>query len=361
VGALNFQEELERYIVRGGCLVRQALGGVKCFDCGTNTGSDGLSYMKIAFLHAEKEFNDDFYQKLKAVLPKHDLLPWETKAEPPAEDFEVVVVMGKFTREQMKTQPKLKLIQTASAGYDGIDVDAATELGITVAFAPSGETGNAISVAEFAVLLILGTSRSLNQVIQLNKANVPGISAALYGKSVCIIGLGEIGRLLAERLQPFGVKLSGTDDHPKEIPGNITVFHTDQLKEAVANADHVVLCVRATKENERLINTEVLAAMKKGVVLINIARGSLIDEAALLDALKSGHIAYAGLDVVKDEPVKADNPLLGLPQVLLTPHVAGTTDLTLRGMIEYVSRVVEDFAKGKLPEALINKPDKPKS
>jgi len=314
--------------------------------------------MKIAFVHAEKEFNEDFLKELKAGLPGHELLSWKSGKSAPAADFELAIVMGKFTREEMSAQPKLRLIQTASAGYDGIDIDAATEMGILVAFAPSGETGNAISVAEFAVLLILGSSRSLNQVVQPAKQNIetPGIGAALYGKTVCIVGLGEIGRLLAERLKPFGVKLLATDDHPKEVPDDLRVFHTSQMKEAFSGADYVVLCVRATTENENLINAGMLKAMKKGAIIVNIARGSLIDEAALLDALKSGHIAYAGLDVVKNEPVKANDPLLSLPQSLITPHVAGTTDITLKGTIDYVIRVVEDLSKGKKPKALVNDP-----
>jgi phosphoglycerate dehydrogenase-like enzyme len=312
--------------------------------------------MKIAFVHSEKEFNDEFFRELKSRLSGHELISWEAGEQPPANDFEAAVVMGKFTAEQMTAQPQLRLIQTASAGYDGIDINAATKKGILVAYAPSGETGNAVSVAEFAVLLILGTSRSINQVVQPAQAgNAPGIGKALYGKTVCIIGLGEIGRLLAERLQPFGVKLRATDDHANETAAGLTLFHTSQMQEAFSGADYVVLCVRATGENENLINAEALKAMKKGAILVNIARGSLIDEEALTEALKSGHIAYAGLDVVKNEPVKPGDPLLNFPQALVTPHVAGTTGLTMKGTVDYVSRVVEEFSKGKKPGALVKK------
>ncbi len=318
--------------------------------------------MKIAFVHTAKKFNDDFYRELKIRLTNHELISWKEEEQPPAPDFEMVIVMGKFTRKQMETQPKLCLVQTASAGYDGIDLDAANELGILVAFAPSGATGNAISVAEFAVLLMLGASRNLNQVIQPSDFDTAtsAIPFSLYGKSVCIIGLGTIGKLLADRLRTFGVKLIATDDHPKDVPEDIKVFKSSQITEAVAEADYVVLCVRATPENANLVSADTLAAMKKGAVVINIARGSLIDEAALLAAIKSGHIAYAGLDVVKSEPVKADNPLLQLPQVLLTPHVAGITDLTLAGMINYITEATENFANGNQPEALANKPEHPR-
>src|ERR1700744_2508378 len=162
--------------------------------------------MKIAILHADSPFSDAFYKGLEAKLQDHHLSKWETGKKPPADDFEVVITTGKFSREQIETQKSLKLIQTASAGYDGVDVEAAKEKNILVAFAPSGETGNAISVAEFALLLVLGASRQLNQMLAAG-AKGGNISTALYGKTVCIIGLGEIGRLLAERLLPFGVKL----------------------------------------------------------------------------------------------------------------------------------------------------------
>jgi len=318
--------------------------------------------MKIAFVHAESEFNEDFFEELRVSLPRHELLSWKLGKQPPATDFELAIVMGKFTRDEMSTQPKLRLIQTASAGYDGIDIDAASEMGIWVAYSPSGETGNAISVAEFAVLLLLGASRSLNQVVQPPRSTieVPVLATALYGKTVCIVGLGTIGRLLAERLKPFGVILLATDDHPQEVPEGVKVFKNAQMKEALAEADYVVLCVRATAENENLINASVLKAMKKGAVFVNIARGSLVDEPALIEALESGQLAYAGLDVVKDEPVKPGNPLLALHQVLVTPHVAGTTDINLKGMIAYVTRVVEGFSKDKLPKALVNKPASPR-
>jgi D-3-phosphoglycerate dehydrogenase len=137
---------------------------------------------------------------------------------------------------------------------------------------------------------------------------------------------------------------------------DITVFHTTQLKQAVSDADYVVLCVRASEQNKNIMNAETLAAMKKGAILVNIARGTLVDEAALFDAVKSGHIAAAGLDVMQKEPVDKHNPLLTLPQVLITPHVAGATDITLQGMAEYAAMVINDFAAGKKPEALVNNP-----
>jgi D-3-phosphoglycerate dehydrogenase len=315
--------------------------------------------MKIAFVHSEREFATKLFSDLKERLTNHEILSWVEGEAAPAQDLEMVLVMGRFTREQMAGQTELRLIHTVSAGYDGIDIDAAAERHILVSYSPSGITGNAISVAEFALMLILGASRQLGEVLLPHRSKdikAPGISSALYGKKVCIVGLGSIGRLLADRLKPFGVKISATDDHAKQSDGDITVFHSDQLKEAVSDADYVVLCVRASSENKNLINAETLAAMKKGAILVNIARGSLVDEAALFDALKSGHIAAAGLDVMQIEPIDQHTPLLSLPQVLITPHAAGSTDITWRGMADYAVKVIGDFAAGRNPEALANVP-----
>ena len=133
------------------------------------------------------------------------------------------------------------------------------------------------------------------------------------------------------------------------------------MREAFAEADYIVLCVRASAENENLTDAGALKAMKKGVIIVNIARGSLIDETALIEGLKSGQVAYAGVDVVKDEPVNANNPMLSLPQSLTTPHVAGPTDITLKGMIAYVTQAAKDFSKGKKPMALVNNPQSPRA
>ena len=319
--------------------------------------------MKIAFTYSEKEFNSELLKQLKINLPEHELIVWERGKNAPSKDIEVILAMGVISREQMADQPGLLLIQTVSAGYEGIDINAAAELGIWVSYAPSELTGNAISVAEFAVMLILGASRYINQVMQppRNKTiKAPGITPALHGKTICIIGLGTIGRLLAERLVPFGMRICATDDHPKEVPAGVRVFKNANLAEALTDADFAVLCIRATKDNENMITKSVLDSMKKGAMVINIARGSLVDEAALAAAIVSGHIAAAGLDVVKNEPVSSDNPLLNLPQVLITPHVAGTTDITLTGTVDYVIKALADFIAGKRLGSIVNQPVQPR-
>jgi phosphoglycerate dehydrogenase-like enzyme len=177
---------------------------------------------------------------------------------------------------------------------------------------------------------------------------------ALSGKTVCIVGLGSIGQRFVERLRPFGVKMVATDEHPENAAPDVTAYPPDQLEIAVAHADFVVICVRASKDNEDLIDAAIFRAMKRGAILVNIARGMLIDEDALVAAVIEGKISAAGLDVLKTEPLDLKDPLLQLPQVLVTPHIAGLTDLMLEGTADYIRLVMETFAAGKKPKSLLN-------
>ena len=302
-------------------------------------------------------------EQLETALAPHEVLSWVVGSAAPAPDLEIVVAIGKVTREMLAGQPKLQFVQTATAGHEGIDLDAATEMGIWVAFAPSGDTGNAISVAEFAVLLLLGASRRLNLILAAARdpANgLPDVSPALHGKSVCIVGFGTIGRLVAERLRPFGMRLLATDAHRENIPPDVKLFPPEQLTEAVKGADYVVVCAPASKENENLLNEGVFAKMKRGTIVVNVARGSLVDESALRAAVGSGRIAAAGLDVLRTEPADPHNPLFGFPQVLITPHVAGQTDLTFAGTTRYVRDAIEEFAAGRKSTGLLNEPPTPR-
>jgi phosphoglycerate dehydrogenase-like enzyme len=318
--------------------------------------------MKIAFLTSAGRFPFGILQELRAQLPQHQLIHWTRGESAPATDIEVLLVLGEVTAAQMASQTKLALIQTVTAGYEQIDIDAANKLGIWVSFAPSELTGNAASVAEFAVLLMLGASRHLQQVVRLREdsASSLGIAPAMSGKTVCIVGLGNIGRLLADRLRPFGMRILATDHHPDRAPADVKAFSSEQLHAAVAEADYVVVCARAGKENEHLIDRTAMEAMKRGAILVNIARGSLVDENALYDAVKSGHIAAAGLDVLKSSPGGAKSPLFDLPQILITPHIAGATDLTFDGTLNYIKQVIEAFAAGEKPESALNAPANPR-
>ncbi len=303
------------------------------------------------------------FEQVRDGLPGHEVVSWKVGDDAPATDFELLIGMGRITREQMEAQPKLGLIQTASAGYEGVDLDAANDLGIWLSFAESDETGNAVSVAEFAVMLLLAASRRLTQALEATRDHtvaVPRNTMALQGKTVAIVGMGSIGLLVAERLVPFGVRLVATDGDPAKAPKGVTMYTRDQIPEAIAEADYVMLCLRADAENENLFDGAMMGRMKKGSVLVNIARGSLVDEGALLDAVRSGQLFGAGLDVVKKEPVEVGNPLLSLSEVIVTPHIAGMTDLMLEGTVKYLVKVVGEVAAGKAPASVVNRPGRPR-
>ena len=244
-----------------------------------------------------------------------------------------------------------------------MDVAAATEMGIWVTYSEGDATGNADSVAEFAVLLMLGAARQLMTSLgSLRDRSIakPGDASTLLQKTVCLVGPGSIGEKIATRLLPFGVRMTAVARTPLNASKGIPTRPMEELKEAVAEADFVVLAVRATKETEHMIDAGVIAAMKKGAILVNIARGSLVDEKALYDAVKSGHLGGAGLDVLEHEPVREDEPLLELPQVFLTPHVAGQTDVMVQGTAEYVAEVIRTVRAGKQTRSMLNRPKSPR-
>jgi phosphoglycerate dehydrogenase-like enzyme len=319
--------------------------------------------VKLAFLHTNNEFTSRMLSELRDSLGGHEVLSWEAGDAPPAKDIEVLLVSGAVGKEQLTDQSKMVLIQTTSTGFETVDVDTASDLGIWVSYAPSDLTGNATSVAEFVILLLLGASRDLGETLRLLRnpgAPHPKVHRSLNGKTVCIVGLGSIGRKVADLLHPFGVLLLATDEQPEKAPTGIVVFKPKQLLTAVADADFVVVCARASKDNENLIDGKTIRGMKRGAILINIARGTLVDEQELLIALRSGHISAVGLDVQRQEPVTSANPLMSIPQALITPHIAAFTDLMLSGTVSFVANVIKDLVAGKLPKSLLNHPDVPR-
>jgi phosphoglycerate dehydrogenase-like enzyme len=319
--------------------------------------------LKVAFLHTKNEFTSRMFSELRDSLDGHELLSWLAGDAAPAKDIEVLLVSGAVGKEQLTDQSKIVLIQTTSTGFETVDVDTASDLGIWVSYAPSDLTGNATSVAEFVILLLLGTSRDLGETLRSSRNSgspPPKVHRSLNGKTVCIVGLGSVGRKVADLLLPFGVLLLATDEHPEKVPPGIVVFRPDQLLTAIADADYVVVCARASQDNENLIDGKAIRGMKPGAILINIARGTLVDEQELLIALRSGHISAVGLDVQRHEPVTSANPLLSIPQALVTPHIAAFTDLMLSGTVTFVAGVIRNLASGKLPTSVLNHPKVPR-
>ena len=319
--------------------------------------------MNIAVTAAKNEYAKALQQAIEATLPNQKFTNWTSGEKPSTTDIELLLAMGPVTDEDMQALPKLQFIQTLSDGYETVDTDAATELGIYVSFCPAEMSGNGDSVAEFAIFLLLAAARRVGVAITPAAGQPmqrPGNAQALLGKTVCIVGVGSIGSLIAQRLTTFGVNIIGVDRLPLAAPKSVPTRHLDQLHEALAESDFVILCIRADDENSHLFNAETFAAMKPGSALINIARGSLVDEKALFDAVQSGHLGGAALDVLEHEPVAAENPLLTLPQVFITPHQAGLTDLTSQGTAQYIKYVVTEIESGRKLRSILNHPKSPR-
>jgi phosphoglycerate dehydrogenase-like enzyme len=322
--------------------------------------------MKIGFCGIQNASTLEMLRRLRLHNASDEFFTWPPGEPAPSTELEVVITSDDFRSTDIESQTKLGLLQMSSAGYEGVAIDTATKAGVWVGSAPTTKTGNGESVAEVAVLLMIAVSRMLNEElsstrgIPRNPSEVRLGNKALFGKTACILGLGGIGRLVVERLRGFGMILTGVDKHPEHAPNGVRAYSSDELKIAVADADYLIVAIPSTKEDENIIDGTVLAAMKEHSVLVNVSRGTLVDEGALLAAVKSGHLFGAGLDVVKDEPIGKDNPLLKEPRIFVTPHIGGATDVMIDGTVKYIGEVLADYKIGLRSPVMINEPINPR-
>jgi D-3-phosphoglycerate dehydrogenase len=220
---------------------------------------------------------------------------------------------------------RLKVIARYGVGVDSVDLVAAKEKNIIVTNTPGA---NSVSVAELTVAVILAMARQIPQgVAATRQGQFPRLSGlSLEGKTVGILGLGSIGKQLVRRLMGFDCRILAFDPYPDyefAARNHIELVPQEQL---LAEADFLSLHLPLLPETRGLVNEHFLTEMKRGAFLINTARGELIEEDALLLALKSGHLSGAALDVFAQEPPNPDHPLLALPQVIATPHLGSQTD-----------------------------------
>ncbi|MEM2103902.1 MAG: hydroxyacid dehydrogenase [Candidatus Bathyarchaeia archaeon] len=263
-----------------------------------------------------------------------------------------------LTRRVLTATRRLLCICQRIIGYDNIDVETASELGILVSNAPSEL--NFISVAEHTVALILSLAKKLkiipNLLIRDSSVYYDECinTMILKGKTVGIIGLGRIGARVATLLRAFDVELFGYDPYvTMEKARNIGVRLVD-LDKLLKESDLVTIHSKLTAETYHMIGPRELALMKKTAYIINTARGAIIDEAALINALKKGVIAGAALDVLEKEPITPNNPLLKMDNVILTPHIAGrNTEAIIEGEKLAVSNIL-NLMKGNVTEYVVN-------
>jgi phosphoglycerate dehydrogenase-like enzyme len=253
------------------------------------------------------------------------------------------------------------LIQQFGVGLEGVDLPAATELGIWVSRVPGDAGGNADSVAEIAVLHLLALTRRLDEsraAVEQDRWAQRPTGRSLLDATVLIVGLGSIGVAVARRLAPFGPRLLGVRARPARggPPEMSDVGGPDRLAELLGQADAVICCVMLGEQTRGMFGAAEFAAMRPGALFVNVARGGLVDEPALLAALDSGQVGGAGLDVLAREPADPDGPLPRHPRVIVTPHVGWLTDLMFRRTSEVFAANILRWASGDEPRWAVNAP-----
>ena len=251
--------------------------------------------------------------------------------------------------ELLAQAPQLKAIARAGVGVDNVDLASATARGVTVMNTPGGNT---ISTAEHTFGLMIALSRHIapgHQSLAEGRWDRKAFTGVeLKGKTLGIIGLGRIGQAIAMRAGAFEMKVIAHDPYlPPAIAESINVPLL-ALDEVFSSADYLTLHAMVTDETRGMINAESIATMKEGVRIINAARGALIHSADMAAALKSGRVAGAALDVYETEPPPADHPLIGLPNVLHTPHLAASTsDAQITVAVEAAQLIVDFLLQGE--------------
>jgi D-3-phosphoglycerate dehydrogenase len=308
--------------------------------------ADGLPASAIETLH-QPDWNIDTRSGRSAAELAADL-----------EDADALVVRSatKVTREMIAAAPRLRVIARAGTGVDNVDVPAATARGIVVMNAPGA---NSLSVAELAMGLILSMARNIPaadasmKTSKWEKAKFAG--AEIRSKTLGLVGLGRIGQEVAARAHAFEMNVIAHDPFISADMAATLGVELVSLDDLCARADYISLHLPALPSTRHLFNAERFAKCKKGVRIINTARGELIDEAALADAIENGHVAGAGLDVFEPEPPK-NWRLAMLPQVVATPHIAASTKEAQEQVGSETAAALRDFLKEGIIRNAVNFP-----
>jgi len=286
-------------------------------------------HLTLCFAHAAYRLADRFVLRNTGI--RHFEVRSYDDLQARLSEADVLVVSGLWKNELIDHAPKLRFIQSISAGTDQFSKPLFKERGIRLA---SASGVNARAVAEHAIALMLALSRRLleardNQHKHHWRGMIGDLSRRedeLGGKTVLVVGMGTIGNHFSTLARAFGMTVIGIRRHPDQGANGADSIHAiDALKTLLPQADYVVLTCALTPETEGLINQAAFAAMKPQARLINVARGRVVDEPALIEAVRGGRIDAAGLDVCVEEPLPASSALWDLPNVLVTPHSAGET------------------------------------
>jgi D-3-phosphoglycerate dehydrogenase len=310
--------------------------------------SDPVAEIGIAPLRAVPDIEVDVKtglspEELKSIIGEYSAL--------------VVRSETKVTADIISAADKLQIIGRAGVGVDNIDVPAATQKGIVVVNSPDGNT---LAAAELTVGLILALARHIPQGDATMRAGrwdrKKFIGTELSGKTIGVIGLGRIGYAVAQRLKGFEVNLIAYNPYVPEEATRQAGVEPVSLDDLLTRSDFITVHTPLTNETRGLIGAEQIARMKDGVRIINVARGGIIDEQALADAVKSGKVGGFAFDVFTKEPCPPDNPLLGLPNTVTTPHLGASTEEAQIKVAVDVSEQIVDVLQGGPPRSAVNLP-----
>lgn len=302
------------------------------------------------------------YERLKAMLENLDctLTKVETEEEyQKMTDAEIMVLrIFKARQDVIERNKGLKMIIRWGAGFDSVDIEAAGKNGVVVANTPGA---NAPAVSELAVMLMLAVGRHLiDHMDSLRKGvwsknTYINQSYTLNRKLVGIIGAGNIGRQTAKKAQAFGAEVQYYDPFrlSPEREQELGLCYVP-LETLLKTSDVISLHVPLTDSNRHMIGAEEISQMKDGAILVNTARGGLVDDQALAEAVRSGKLAGAGLDVVENEPLKEDDSLLTTPGIVVTPHVGGGTADIGDEILPMLAKEIERVINGQMPEHAVN-------
>ncbi len=301
--------------------------------------SDQLAPEAISILESAGAFQIDVKTDLKPEGLKEII-----------KDYDALIVRSatKVTKDILGAAAKLKVVGRAGVGLDNVDLEAATQKGVIVMNTPAGNT---ISTAEHTLSMILALSRTIPQANasmkkgEWKRSKFMGVE--LYTKTLGIVGFGRIGSEVAKRALSFGMKVLAFDPFLNRQVAESLGVEVGELKDIFARADYITVHTPLTEETKHIISTKEFALMKKGVRIINCARGGIIDEQALINAVKDGTVAAAALDVFEKEPLSSESELLKLDNVILTPHLGASTEEAQVNVAIEVAEIVRDALLGK--------------
>lgn len=284
----------------------------------------------------------------------------ELELIPVVADAEAMVVRSetKVTRKVMEAAPKLRVVGRAGVGVDNVDVDAATQRGVIVMNTPSGNT---ISTAELTFSMLMALARKIPQAHASMKAGEWNRKAfqgtELYNKTLGVLGMGRIGSEVAKRALAFGMTVLAYDPYLNLARAKALQVELVELDELYARADFITVHMPMSDETNGMINAAAFAKMKKGVRVLNCARGGIVNEKDLYEAITSGKVAGAALDVYEVEPLPKEFPLRNLPQVIMTPHLGASTEEAQENVGIEVAEAITDYLVNGAVRNAVNLPN----